>query len=370
MNLPYLENSIVIPSRAQAYCATCRRTAVQLSNRSTALKRCPSCRLVSSCTDCSADPTTTHSPSICESYKNFAAIENFRIGFFEDTGKASPITCTQFPRKTRKLLADAAGWFEYYANISDKQQIAGIVKPDFSGVTGTSKAEKEEQERMRMFLLCATDNLTMPLTIVSALEDISFEKPHLNIHLVGATGRELVAMGNFEEINHLVPAIRSLHITAVGPGLMAGEGGSPYIPKTKVECCPGCKADRRTRSIAVFQGLYHDFAERSEFEKPDLVVLFNSGWADGDDAESDWAPSIKYLIKANVPALFTTYNAQEAGHEERKLKDLGAKFSVPVGENKWKGLMPTPEFIDDEYGKSNPVFPWTIFLERDVCHSL
>jgi splicing suppressor protein 51 len=64
---------------------------------------------------------------------------------------------------------------------------------------GTAK-EMKDQERMRLFLLCTTDNLTMPLTVVSALEDISWEKPHLNVHIVGATGRELVALGNFEEI--------------------------------------------------------------------------------------------------------------------------------------------------------------------------
>jgi splicing suppressor protein 51 len=285
-------------------------------------------------------------------------MEDFRISFFEDTGKASPVTCTQFPRKTRKLLADATSWYDYFVNISDKPQISDIIKKDFSGLTdvvarvGTAK-EVEDQERMRMFLLCATDNLTMPLTVVSALEDITWEKPHLNIHIVGATGRELIALGNFEEVVHLMPGLRSLHITAAGPGLAGGDlgqQGSPFLPKTNIDCCPGCRLDGRTRSISIYQGLYHDFAETPNYDKPDLVVLFNSGWVDGDDAESDWAPTIKLLVEGNVPVLFTTYNEQEAQNESRKMREMNAKFLVEAGKNRWSGLVPAPELIDEEYG--------------------
>ncbi|PVI08593.1 hypothetical protein DM02DRAFT_6951 [Periconia macrospinosa] len=332
--------------QAQAYCAFCRRTAVQLANRSIALKPCGKCRLVSSCAEC--PQVDTHTASVCSSYAKFAKIENFRIDFFEDTGKASPLTCTQFPRKTRKSLASSTGWYDYFVNISDKSQISGIIKPDFDGLVDA--AGEEDQERMRLFLLCSTDNLTMPLTIASALEDISCDKPFLNLHLVGATGREVIALGNMEELFHLNPALKGFHITAVGPNLMPGPNGSPLIPKTDVNCCPACKADGRKRSIAIYKGLYHDFVKIPEYEKPDLVVLFNSGWADGDDAESDWAPTIDNLIEAGVPALFTTYNEQEAEHESRRLKEKKAKFEVDVGANKWSGLMPTPEFIDEEYG--------------------
>jgi len=242
--------------------------------------------------------------------------------------------------------------------MSDKPQIADIIKPDFSDLTDVvhevgSAKDKEDQERMRMFLLFATDNLTMPLTILSALEDIKWEKPQLNIHIVGATSRELVGIGNFEEIVHLLPGLRSLHITAAGPALAGGDlgqQGSPFLPKTPVDCCPACKADGRTRTISIYQGLYHDFANSSHYEKPDLAVLFNSGWVDGDDAESDWAPTIKLLAGGDVPALFTTYNEQEAFNESFKLKAMGAKFLVEAGKNKWSGLVPTPEFIDEEFG--------------------
>ncbi|KAF1997008.1 hypothetical protein P154DRAFT_497660 [Amniculicola lignicola CBS 123094] len=340
--------------QAQPYCATCRRSAVQLFNRKISLKRCGDCKLVFSCAECTTTPT--HSQAICTAYQNYAAVEAFRIDFFEDTGKASPVTCTQFPLEERKFLKDAKqGWYDYFVKISDKQQIEPVIKPDFSGVTeivgqvGTAE-EREQPERMRMFLLCATDNLTMPLTILSALEDIEYSKPSLNIHLVGATGREFLALANFEEILHLNPSLKTLNITAAGPHSWAGDKASPYVPSMNLDCCPVCKSEGRTRSIASYRGVYHDFAASSNFAKPDLVVLFNSGWVDGDDAEKDWAPTIKLLVDQNVPALFTTYNQSEARHEELKLMGMNVKFVVEPEKNKWRGLVPTPEFIDEEYG--------------------
>ncbi|KAJ4357467.1 uncharacterized protein N0V89_002043 [Didymosphaeria variabile] len=337
---------------AQAYCVSCRRSAVQLASRKLTLNHCNDCRLVFSCPDCS--PAPEHSPSICAAYQNFRRSENFRINFFEDTGKATPITCTQFPCETRKSLADAAGWFDYYTKISDKQQIEGKFKPDFSSIEDDidrngSDNEKDEAERMLMFLLYATDSLTMPLTIASALEDLHWDNPHLNVHMLGATDRELTALANFEEMLHLVPGLQSLHITAVGPGIPGPTDGT-VLAKQNLDCCPPCKADGRQRSISLHKGVYHEFSQGPTFERPDLVVLFNSGWVDGDDAKSHWEPTIQALVENNVPALFTTYNAGEAQNEQKRLKELRARFVTEVGQNKWRGLVPTPEFIDEEHG--------------------
>ena len=340
--------------RAQAYCVSCRRTAVQLANRKIVLNRCKNCRLVFSCADCS--PTPNHSPGVCETYQQFRRIENFRINFFEDTGKATPLTCTEVPRDKRKLLADASGWYEYYTKVSDKQQVVGRIQPDFSSIAldvdrNGSDKEKDEAERMLMFLLCTTDTLSMPLTIVQALEDIKWDKPHLNIHILGATDRELVLLANFEEIMHLIPSVRGLHITAVGPELPGpSKNGGLILARQDLQCCPHCKAGGRERSISLYQGVYHNFAKDSKFEKPDLIVLFNSSWVNGDDAKSNWEPTIKLLVEDNVPALFTTYNAGEAQNEQQRLKELGANFVVGVEANRWRGMVPTPEFIDEEYG--------------------
>lgn len=334
--------------QAQAYCASCRRTAVQLSTRKVALEPCNKCRLVFSCDTCPPS-SDTHSPSVCLAYQNYGKIEEFRISFFEDTGKASPVTCTEFPRNDRKQLADSPGWYDYFVNISDKTQIKDVVRPDFSGLGDPpycrAKYKVEDFERMRMFLVCATDNLTMPLTILSALEDISCDKPHLDIHLLGATGRECGGLANFEEMLHLVPGIKSLHVAAVGPSSWGVGPGS----RVDLQCCPNCTSQGRSRSVTSYQGLYHDFARSDRYSKPDLIVLFNSGWVDGTDAESHWRPTIQLLLESGIPTLCTTYNAQEAVNEKSVMIALGAEFLVQPEKNKWCGLVPTPEFIDAEF---------------------
>ena len=202
-----------------------------------------------------------------------------------------------------------------------------------------------------MFLLLATDTLTMPLTIVAALADLQLlAASTLKVHLLGATGREFLAMSAFEEILHLVPAIKTLEITAIGPSsLLYGQDSEKYAPKQNLPCCDACQSRGRTRPLASYQGLYHDFAKSSHYAEPDIIVAFNSGCADGDDADTDWAQTIRFVVSSNVPALFTTYNPREGWHEQTKMKNLGAKFVVEPAKNKWCSLVPMPEFLDEEY---------------------
>jgi splicing suppressor protein 51 len=335
-------------SRAQPYCAECRRTVVQLSTRNINLKACAQCRIISTCNACS----TTHTPASCTAYQDFANIENFRISFFEDMGRASVVECTRSPRKSYKPLSDAANWYDYYVNISDKSQIRNKIKNDFSAIEESSNplpAEAiENEEQRRLFLTLATDNLTMPLTILSALEDLSLaQKPTISIHLLGATDREFTSMAVFEEILHLVPTLKTLHITAVGPSSLVDATG-PYMDDVSLPCCPACQASRRQRIIRSYQGLYHDFVSSAFYKKPDLIVAFNSGHVDEDGAAENWTPTIQMIVDNGVPALFTTYNVDEAWREEARLRSLGAKIVVQPGENRWRGLVPMPEFLESE----------------------
>lgn len=314
------------------------------------LQACTKCRVVHTCKACA--PKSSHSKSVCEAYQTQGKIERFRIELFEDTGKASAMTCTQTPRKTHSPLKDCNGWYDYYINISDKEQIKGNIHTDFSKLSiSAQKADSMQQEfeeRRRLFLLVATDVLTMPLTIVSALETLNLiSTPSLKIHLVGATGREFLAMPSFEEIMHLLPAVQSLSLTTVGPSWMSGHEDD-FVPKQDIECCPDCKSQSRQRTFASYRGLYHAYMSSAYFEKPDLLVAFNSGCADGDDAESDWTPSLTRILEEEIPALFTTYNEDEARHEMEKMGRLGAQFVVKPQKNRWASLVPEPEFLDKE----------------------
>lgn len=334
--------------RAQPYCCSCYRSAYQLANRQINLKPCAKCRLVHACDGC----RDKHSTAVCTAYQTHAEIENFRINLFEETGQASVTTCTDKPRATHLPLKDSPGWYDYYVRISDKSMVKGKISSDFQKVTGSAPlAEREFQERGRLFLLLGTDTLTMPLTIVSALEDMSWStKEALKIHIVGATGREFLAMSSFEEILHLLPSLKALHITGIGPSAwLDNEASQGYMPSRDSACCPDCQSAGRKRSLASYKGLYHNFAKASFYEKPDLIVAFNSGCADGDDAETAWDQTIRHIVASNIPSLFTTYNAEEAEHERAKMKSLGAKFLIEPGENKWKGLVPQPEFLDREF---------------------
>jgi splicing suppressor protein 51 len=242
--------------------------------------------------------------------------------------------------------------------------VKDVITKDFSAISELAKEvspaeEQEAQERMRMFLLMCTDTLTMPLTILSGLEQLHLdEKPELRIHLLGATGRELMALSSFEEIMHLVPGLKRVHVTAIGPHSWTDaaekldQRDGRYFPGREMSCCAECAQQGRKRSVASWKGVYHDFINSAVYdeqkEKPDLIVAFNSGIVDGDDADTDWAPTIKVILNSRVPGLFTTYNEHELGNETSMWKKRGAKFLVEPKENIWRGLVPSPEFLDKE----------------------
>lgn len=316
-----------------------------------ALRTCAQCKLLHHCKDC-ADP---HSKAVCALYQTQNKIEQFRHQLFEDTGKASVIACTATPRPTIKPLSRSTGWYDYFINISDKAFIKGHVEPDFSAISSNAAQggadQREFEESRRMFLMLGTDTLTMPLSVAAALEDVQLTSTSsLTIHLLGATGREFLGMSAFEEILHLIPTLKSLDITAVGPSSqLYGQGLEGYAPRYDLPCCETCQSQGRKRPISAYKGLYHDFASSSFYEKPDLIVAFNSGCVDGDDADSDWDRTIRLIVDSGIPALFTTYNPREAWHEQVKMRSLGAKFIVEPEKNKWSSLVPMPEFLDEEF---------------------
>jgi splicing suppressor protein 51 len=265
------------------------------------------------------------------------------------------VACTASPRLTYKSLKKCTGWYDYYIDISDKASIKGNIVPDFSKISDSAaKGDGEMQEfeeQRRMFLQLASDVLTMPLTILDALEQLQIlNKAKLRIHLLGPTGREFLGLASFEEILHLNPALKTLDITAIGPSSMLyGQGPEGYAPRADLPCCPACQSKGRTRPLSAYRGLYHDYCKTKYYEKPDLIVAFNSGCVDGDDADDDWDQTIRLIINSGLPALFTTYNSREAWNEQVKMKSLGAKFVAEPEKNKWSSLVPMPEYLDQEF---------------------
>ncbi|KAL5115038.1 hypothetical protein ACEQ8H_007079 [Pleosporales sp. CAS-2024a] len=341
----------VFTVQAQPYCSGCYRSLNQLGSKSMALIACSKCRLFHHCSQC----PDSHTDAICANYQMQNKIEHFRNQLFEDAGKASVIVCTETPRSSFKSLAKCNGWYDYFVSISDKTFIKDCIEHDFSSITSSASkggVERQEfEESRRMFLLLATDTLSMPLSIIAALENLALTtSPTLNIHLLGATGREFLAMSAFEEILHLVPSIRTLAITAVGPSSqLTGQNATGYAAPVALANCSACTAHARTRSLSAFSGLYHDFVASSPaYAPPHLIVAFNSGCVDGDDADSAWDTTIRLIVHGTVPALFTTYNAREAAHEGATMARLGARFVVAPQVNVWRSGVAMPEFLDGE----------------------
>lgn len=137
--------------------------------------------------------------------------ERFGIQHFMQTEEYAPRMLTGTPRKIYAPLSAASSWYDYYTQISDKQMIAGLISPDLKPL--------QDNVEMASALSAATDETSMMLTIIAALESV-FEnlptKKTLNLHIIGATSRELNSLMIFEEIMHLLPSLEKLHCSFVG----------------------------------------------------------------------------------------------------------------------------------------------------------
>ncbi|KDQ11974.1 hypothetical protein BOTBODRAFT_135118 [Botryobasidium botryosum FD-172 SS1] len=185
-------------------------------------------------------------------------------------------------------------------------------------------------------LRVATEGLTMPLTILLALEKLArtpewFKQETLVIHVIGASQHEMMRGMMFEEILHRVPEVKVLKIYFVGPQL-SQFGGSGEID---MDCCPKCTAQGRKRTHVIQAMSYHEFASKPSYTKPDVAVAQNSGC--GSEETASWKPTIKLLVDEKIPALFTSYQQEEAEQDHDLIKSLGATIDPSLAKvyNKW-----------------------------------
>jgi splicing suppressor protein 51 len=142
----------------------------------------------------------------------------------------------------------------------------------------------------------------------------------------------------FEEILHLLPSLKKLHLTFIGLEIPEEAVSGDVL---MLECCPSCSSGDRTRSIFLFRGPYHDFVGTKHYDQPDLAVAFHSGFS--QEASEDWMPTICHIANTQHATLFTTYNKEEMREETLIFSRIGATF-VQEGEiNKWKSVCPILE---------------------------
>ena len=225
--------------------------------------------------------------------------------------------------------------------------MTGCIRPDFTlDMSMLGRPQGPDDAPMMEYFLntlkSATSTSTMPLTVLTALEDTHPQlssMQRLTIHIVGATGREALNLMIFEEIVHLLPSLKHLYTVLIGPKLGADNSGQ----EVEMECCPECTSQGRRRTFSSHHSLYHEYAASAAYAKPDLAVLFHSGRS--QEEKASWAPTTRYLVDSGTCTLCTTYTKEEQEQEVAELKSMDAKFVVEPEVNRWKSLTPIPDFM-------------------------
>jgi len=292
---------------------------------------------------CSACPPE-HRASECQTLQEISNDDEWLIKRYAETRKSYEILCTETPKKEYVALSTAANWYEYYFNISDKTDFKPMVTRELRLVPN---APPDAAELLGV-LRCGSGTGTMALTVIAALEkafpDIS-TRSSITLHFIGAASWELSRLIVFEELLHLLPALKELKLTFVGFEIPKQTVAEMGINRTfSAQCCPDCTTRGRTRILSLWQGAYHDFLRSNMFEKPDLAVAFQTGFS--QESRAEWLPTIEYLSHAHHPTLLTCYNEIEMREETSMLRALGANF-IQTGElNKWKGICPILEALE------------------------
>jgi splicing suppressor protein 51 len=334
--------------QAQPYCSTCFRSGIQAMTMGATLTPCATCHMVFNCSDCKL----SHPKAQCLQYQSRGQVEKYCILHFEQSGQAQCRAPIETPRSEYRALSSASNWIEYLAEISDKdflqlfsgQEISLLNIHQWKYPEALKESERHDAKRLLMYHLLATDTLTMPVSIVAALEDSRGDlvtQETISVHLVGADAKEHLNLMMFEEILHLLPSLKHLKLTLIGPAKIEHPG---HELGQEIQCnvCETCSQAGRTRTAARYKGLYHDFAKMSEYRKPDIAVLFHSGRT--QEAEESWRLTTRFLIESGILTLCTTYNIGEATEEVAELDSLGARLVVRPEINKWKSLVPLPDF--------------------------
>ncbi|KAJ6462370.1 hypothetical protein C8R47DRAFT_1158414 [Mycena vitilis] len=194
----------------------------------------------------------------------------------------------------------------------------------------------------------ASDNLSMPMTILYALEQLNVDdawtrKQTLTIHIIGAEMYEFQGSVVLEEIMHRLPEVKTLKLVLCGPGSPAN------VPQAiSMETCPECTRRERKRLHVMVADSYHVFARGSSYESPDLCVAFNSVIGE-PSAHTQWPATVKLLVDRKLPSVFTSYNRQEAEEDAAMLRVAGATLLPNLGphKNPWGSmkLMPEPNHV-------------------------
>lgn len=315
----------------QPHCANCHLSAVELHGRALTLTSCSTCKLFATCSGC----PPKHTEQQCLHYSLVARLEQYRLDRFENVEDLSVIepVAEVFDAHQYRPLSTYDDWTDFFMNVP----VRGM------------RQEESSYFSEQFHAVLATDSSTISMTVLAALEASIpglLEREYLSLHLVGATSREMRHLLIFEDILHMLPRLKHLHVVMCGPKLAytaenTSDGSSKDL---ELDCCPSCSATGRRRTVALYNGFYHEYAGGSAYRGPNLAVLFHSGRS--QEARDSWAPTTRLLVDRGINTVCTTYTEREAMEETAELDQLNARMIVGPEENKWRGLGPLPELLD------------------------
>ncbi|KXS22405.1 hypothetical protein M427DRAFT_130095 [Gonapodya prolifera JEL478] len=368
-------------------CAICQRTsalAAPAHAPSTAdspsgyptssLHSCPKCLLSQAChlhvEQHRLSHETTDAKS-CLSFARIAAMDRFRDRHYSmpdvDPSEPSPV---YIPPTVVPQYVGLPG--DESPLLSDPRALPGYKLTSRGGdVMDLPAASWESYFTMRKFppfepdfLTWISTPLSFVLTAFDALvghlgQDKVGQLTDLTVEVVGAESTELVIRLAFEELLHLLPRLRTLHVRFIGPEI--SHVVNLPAPHTKPEpegTCPACTKRGVTRSYSLHgtdYATYRAHSSRSpDWKRPDLVMAYNTGLAAPEHA-AEWASGVKAIREVDVPCAFTAYNRGEIVRDADALRRLGC--GVVAGgprKNRWMGLDvrwdPSGESEDEGWG--------------------
>ena len=276
-------------------CANCLWRPVQLGLTSLPA-RCPGCALVACCSPaCWREYAPRHTADACLRFSSILQTDEmwFRA-VVTDGHREVPIIINEDREKEPMRLP--ANWTAFYT-----ARPAGI-----DMMTSRLRSATTEAMSRPLVALRALEALLGPVELGKRVE--------LSIHVVGASNTydAMRDVNAWEELAHVLPALRTLHLLMVGPDVMIDVPPPAFEQTMQCETCPNCATVGLVRTLTFAPYLtYEGYVEAKgdAFTPPDLAIAFNCGFH--DEPES-WEPALVFILASCIPLCFTSYTRAEA----------------------------------------------------------
>eukprot|EP00698_Gefionella_okellyi_P007938 TRINITY_DN1944_c0_g1_i2.p2 TRINITY_DN1944_c0_g1~~TRINITY_DN1944_c0_g1_i2.p2 ORF type:complete len:205 (-),score=49.55 TRINITY_DN1944_c0_g1_i2:25-639(-) len=170
-----------------------------------------------------------------------------------------------------------------------------------------------------------------------------FTRQSLAVELIGADmTSEMESFGRlnkFEEMLHMLPALRELHITLIGPSLDEQLDLSSTL-------CGSCQSSGRRLQYTAHRVVYEEYIRSGKQQHaPDVCMAFNCGihefWGTRQDT---WSETVRLLCaRSGLLIGFTSYNPGEAKGDVAVFESRGARVVMKPRANPFKALQPFGE---------------------------